>query len=64
MKKTLLMTFLLSAGFSMAEAQQLAEDGVKELILVAQETTLYGLDLYGRKSLFSLRSPHREQNLP
>ena len=34
-----------------AEASQLAEAGVKELILVAQETTLYGVDLYGRKSL-------------
>lgn len=33
------------------EARTLAEDGVKELILVAQETTLYGVDLYGRKSL-------------
>lgn len=34
-----------------AQAEQLAQDGVKELILVAQETTLYGVDLYGRKSL-------------
>lgn len=33
------------------EAQDLAEQGVKELILVAQETTLYGKDLYGEKSL-------------
>lgn len=33
------------------EARGLAEDGVKELILVAQETTLYGVDLYGRKML-------------
>ena len=33
------------------EAQQLAEDGVKELILVAQETTLYGKDIYGEKKL-------------
>ena len=33
------------------EAQDLAEKGVKELILVAQETTLYGKDLYGEKSL-------------
>ena len=32
-------------------AQDLAEQGVKELILVAQETTLYGKDLYGEKSL-------------
>lgn len=33
------------------EAERLADRGVKELILVAQETTLYGLDLYGKKSL-------------
>ena len=35
----------------MAEATVLADAGVKELILVAQETTLYGMDLYGEKSL-------------
>ncbi len=34
-----------------AQAGKLAENGVKELILVAQETTLYGVDLYGKKSL-------------
>lgn len=33
------------------EAKTLAANGVKELILVAQETTLYGMDLYGRKAL-------------
>ena len=33
------------------EAEELAEQGVKELILVAQETTLYGVDLYGEKTL-------------
>ena len=33
------------------EAKELAEKGVKELILVAQETTLYGVDLYGKKAL-------------
>lgn len=33
------------------EAKYLASQGVKELILVAQETTLYGQDLYGKKSL-------------
>lgn len=32
-------------------AEQLAKDGVKELVLVAQETTLYGFDLYGKKML-------------
>ena len=36
------------------EAQMLADQGVKELILVAQETTLYGKDLYGEKSLHVL----------
>ncbi|HPU64140.1 MAG TPA: 30S ribosomal protein S12 methylthiotransferase RimO, partial [Mobilitalea sp.] len=33
------------------EASYLASMGVKELILVAQETTLYGVDLYGKKTL-------------
>ena len=33
------------------EAKTLAADGVKELIIVAQETTLYGIDIYGKKSL-------------
>ena len=33
------------------EAEYLAEQGVKELILVAQETTVYGKDIYGEKSL-------------
>ena len=33
------------------QASELAKKGVKELILVAQETTLYGKDLYGEKSL-------------
>ncbi len=36
------------------QAKRLAVDGVKELILVAQETTLYGTDLYGEKSLYRL----------
>ena len=36
------------------EAETLAENGVKELILVAQETTLYGMDIYGKKSLAEL----------
>ena len=36
------------------EAQELADQGVKEMILVAQETTLYGKDLYGEKSLHIL----------
>ena len=33
------------------EAARLAQEGVRELILVAQETTLYGMDLYGEKKL-------------
>lgn len=36
------------------QAEEMAQDGVKELILVAQETTLYGKDLYGEKSLHIL----------
>ena len=40
----------------LAEAKYLSEQGVKELILVAQETTLYGYDLYGRKALPELLS--------
>lgn len=36
------------------QAEDLAAQGVKELILVAQETTLYGKDLYGEKSLHRL----------
>ncbi|MGN0412902.1 MAG: 30S ribosomal protein S12 methylthiotransferase RimO [Lachnospiraceae bacterium] len=36
------------------EARTLAEGGVRELILVAQETTLYGVDLYGKKTLPTL----------
>lgn len=37
-----------------SEAQQLAQTGVKELIIVAQDTTYYGLDLYGRPRLQEL----------
>lgn len=40
----------------LGEAKRLAEAGVRELILVAQETTLYGTDLYGKKSLARLLS--------
>ena len=35
----------------LASAEKLAADGIKELVLVAQETTLYGVDLYGGKKL-------------
>ena len=38
----------------LAQARELAGAGVKELILAAQETTLYGTDLYGEKSLYRL----------
>ena len=40
----------------LVQARELVAQGVKELILVAQETTLYGLDLYGEKSLGRLLS--------
>ena len=36
------------------EATELARAGVKELILIAQDTTYYGLDLYGRRALADL----------
>lgn len=35
----------------LSEAEYLAQEGVRELILVAQETTIYGVDLYQRKAL-------------
>jgi ribosomal protein S12 methylthiotransferase len=38
------------------EAEQLAADGVRELILIAQDTTFYGIDLYGRPELAQLLS--------
>jgi ribosomal protein S12 methylthiotransferase len=37
-----------------AEAQQLADDGVRELMIVAQDTTYYGMDLYGAPQLTNL----------
>jgi ribosomal protein S12 methylthiotransferase len=37
-----------------AEAQELAEDGVRELVIVAQDTTYYGRDLYGESRLVEL----------
>jgi ribosomal protein S12 methylthiotransferase len=37
-----------------AEAEQLAADGVRELIVVAQDTTYYGLDIYGKPRLADL----------
>lgn len=38
----------------LAEAQKLAKDGVKELVVVAQDTTRYGEDLYGKNALVPL----------
>ena len=35
----------------LVEAEQLAKEGTKELIVIAQETTVYGVDLYGEKRL-------------
>ena len=36
------------------EAELMAEEGVRELILIAQDTTFYGLDIYGRRALAEL----------
>lgn len=36
------------------EARSLAREGVRELVLIAQDTTYYGLDLYGRRALAEL----------
>jgi len=38
----------------LSEAQKLAQNGVRELVVVAQDTTRYGLDLYGKRELPSL----------
>ena len=37
-----------------AEARELAADGVRELVIVAQDTTYYGMDLYGEPRLAEL----------
>lgn len=37
-----------------AEAEQLASQGVKELVVIAQDTTFYGLDIYGKRTLARL----------
>jgi ribosomal protein S12 methylthiotransferase len=37
-----------------AEAQRIAESGIKELIIIAQDTTQYGVDIYGRSALAPL----------
>lgn len=41
-------------GKVLKEAEKLASSGMKELIIVAQDTTRYGMDVYGRKSLVEL----------
>jgi ribosomal protein S12 methylthiotransferase len=38
----------------LGEAEKLASSGIKELILVAQDTTKYGMDIYGRRALVEL----------
>ena len=48
----------------MAEAQQLAAQGVKELILISQITTNYGLDLYGKPQLAELLRALGEVEIP
>ncbi|MEE2696341.1 MAG: 30S ribosomal protein S12 methylthiotransferase RimO, partial [Cyanobacteriota bacterium] len=47
-----------------AEAQQLAAQGVKELILISQITTNYGLDLYGKPQLAELLRALGEVEIP
>ncbi len=45
------------------EAARLADSGVRELVLIAQETTFWGSDLYGRPDLKRLLSALKEKNL-
>lgn len=47
-----------------AEAEQLAEQGVQEIILISQITTNYGLDLYGEPKLAELLSALGKVNIP
>jgi len=47
-----------------AEAEQLAEQGVKELILISQITTNYGLDIYGEPKLAELLRALGRVNIP
>ena len=47
-----------------AEANKLANEGVKELILISQITTNYGLDIYGKPSLDQLLRALGEVNIP
>lgn len=43
-----------SIDFLIEEATRLANDGVKELLIIAQDSTFYGLDLYGKRMLSEL----------
>lgn len=43
-----------SMEYLVKQAKNLVDKGVRELILVAQETTMYGVDIYGKKSLAKL----------
>lgn len=46
------------------EAKNLAKDGVKELVLIAQDTTKYGVDLYGKRALLDvLKKVHEIEGL-
>jgi len=47
-----------------AEAQQLADQGVKEIILISQITTNYGLDIYGKPKLAELLRALGKVNIP
>ena len=42
---------ILGIAKGLIEAKELADGGVTELLVVAQETTIYGTDLYGKKML-------------
>jgi len=46
--------YSLPIEFLIKEAEALAKNGVKELILIAQDTTQYGVDLYGKIKLIDL----------
>lgn len=48
----------------LAEAADLADQGIKELILIAQDTTRYGLDLYGKRCLAQLVDKIAELPIP
>jgi tRNA A37 methylthiotransferase MiaB len=47
-----------------AEAQQLADEGVQEIVLISQITTNYGVDLYGKPQLAELLRALGEVDIP